>query len=277
MANILPFEKQVLAVHALTEGSSIRSIERMTGMHRDTIMRLGVRVGNTCAKLMDESMRNLDCVQIQIDEVWGFIGKKQRNTTAEEETVLGLGDVWTYVALDPESKLVPTYVCGKRDYLHTQDFTNDLASRLKNRVQISTDGMNQYLATIEDAFGADVDHGQIIKVYGSEAEDVETYRRYSPPHVTAVRRKAITGDPDPTMICTSHVERHNLTTRMHVRRLTRLTNAFSKKFENFQAAMGLWFAYYNMVKIHKTLRCTPAMAAGVTNRIWKVDDLVARA
>ncbi len=274
MANILPFEKQILAISALAEGSSIRSVERITGIHRDTIMRLGVRVGRACETLMDESMRQLDCVQIQVDEVWGFIGKKQRNVTTENSE---LGDVWTYVALDPESKLVPSYTIGKRDMAHTYDFTADLASRMKNRIQLSSDGMNQYLASVDDAFGSEVDYGQIVKVYGSDAEGSgQTSHRYSPPHVTAVRRSVISGEPDPTLICTSHVERHNLTTRMHVRRLTRLTNAFSKKLENFEAAMGLWFAYYNFVKIHKTIRCTPAMAAGVTSRLWKVEELVER-
>jgi IS1 family transposase len=274
MPNVLPIEKQIRAVHALAEGTSIRSIERMTGVHRDTIMRLGVRVGKACAKLMDESMRQLDCAQIQVDEVWGFVGKKQRNVIGEDSE---FGDVWTYVALDPESKLVPSYIVGKRDMSHTYAFTSDLASRMKNRIQLSSDGMNSYNVCVDDAFGSEVDYGQIIKVYGSEAEDSNPARRYSPAHVTAVRKAMISGDPDPTTICTSHVERHNLTTRMHVRRLTRLTNAFSKKLENFEAAMGLWFAYYNFVKIHKTIRCTPAMAAGVTSRLWKLEELVERA
>lgn len=276
MANILPIEKQIVAVAALAEGSSIRSIERMTGIHRDTIMRLGVRVGTACEKLMDESMRGLDCRQIQVDEIWGFVGKKARNTTPAEEGD-GLGDVWTFVALDPESKIVPSFVVGKRDFEHTHRFTMDLASRMANRVQLTSDGMNQYLATVEDSFGTDVDYGQIVKIYGSNAEGPEMMRRYSPPPITAVSRKIICGEPDEQFISTSHVERHNLTTRMHVRRLTRLTNAFSKKVENFRAAMGLWFAYYNFVKVHKTIRCTPAMAAGISPRLWTVADLIERA
>jgi IS1 family transposase len=278
MANVLPFAKQVLAVNMLAEGSSIRSIERVTGVHRDTVMRLGVRVGMACHTLLDESMRDLDCRQIQIDEVWGFIGKKARVAT-EDDQYIGLGDVWTYVALDPESKLVPSFVVGKRDYEHTQKFTSDLASRMRhrNQVQISSDGMNQYLATIEDAFGADANYGQIVKIYGNDPEGNANSRRYSPPPVTAVRKTVISGNPDEEFISTSLVERQNLTMRMHVRRLTRLTNAFSKKLDNFKAAVALHFAYYNFVKIHKTIRCTPAMAIGITSRLWKVEELVERA
>lgn len=276
MPNILSFEKQVAAVSALAEGSSIRSIERMTGIHRDTIMRLGIRVGESCQKLMHESMRDLPCAQIQVDEVWGFVGKKARNTNEAEESA-GYGDVWTYVALDPESRAVPSFVVGKRDYEHTHKFTADLASRMRNRIQLSSDGMNQYLATVEDAFGDEVDYGQIVKVYASNAEVPDMARRYSPPPIAAVTRKVIAGQPDENFICTSHVERQNLTLRMHCRRLTRLTNAFSKKLDNFKAAVALHFAYYNFVKIHKSIRCTPAMALGVTSRLWKVEELVERA
>lgn len=277
MANILPFEKQASVIAALAEGSSIRSIERMTGIHRDTIMRLGVRVGMACEKLMDETMRNLDCRQIQVDEIWGFIGKKQRSVMPEHEGDLNQGDVWTFVALDPESKLVPSFICGKRDFAHTHAFALDLYGRMKNKVQLSSDGMNQYIGVIDDVFGPDADYGQIVKVYASEAEDGGNARRYSPPVVTAVRKTVISGDPDPTLISTSLVERQNLTMRMHCRRLTRLTNAFSKKFDNFRAAIALFYGYYNFVKIHSSIRCTPAMAAGVASRLWKVEDLVERA
>ncbi len=278
MANILPVEKQIAVIAALAEGSSIRSIERMTGIHRDTIMRLGVRVGNACEKILDETMRGLDCRQIQLDEIWGFIGKKQRAVRPEQAEDLNQGDVWTFVALDPETKLVPSFVCGKRDYAHTHAFALDLYGRVNNRIQISADGMNQYVSAIEEVFGPDADFGQIVKVYSSEAEDGgSNTRRYSPPVVTAVRKRVISGDPDPTQIGTSLVERQNLTMRMHIRRLTRLTNAFSKKFENFRAAVALHFAYYNLVKVHSSIRCTPAMAAGATSSLWKIDDLIERA
>ena len=234
-------------------------------------MRLGVRVGEACGKMMDQTMRQLPCRQIQIDEIWGFIGKKQRITTPEEEDA-GLGDVWTFVAFDPETKVVPAFLAGKRDFTHTHRFISDLAGRMRDRVQLSTDGMNQYMETIEQVFGANVDYGQVVKIYSSPAQ--EDARRYSAPHVTAIRKTAISGDPDMSLVSTSLVERQNLTMRMHMRRLTRLTNAFSKKLENFKAAAALHFAYYNFVKIHSTIRCTPAMAIGVAPRIWTVNDLV---
>ncbi len=271
MPNILPMNKRVAAISALVEGSSIRSIERMTGVHRDTIMRLGVRVGNACEKLLDEKMRRLACRQIQVDEIWGFIGKKQRFVTPVEEGA-GLGDVWTFVALDRDTKIVPSFLVGKRDFAHTQLFIDDLAARMENRIQLSTDGMNAYLATVEGSFGQGVDYGQIVKIYGGDTK--EERRRYSPPAVTGIRRTAISGNPNAEFISTSHVERQNLTMRMHCRRLTRLTNAFSKKIENFRAAVALHFAYYDFVKIHSSLRVTPAMAAGVASSLWRVEDLL---
>ncbi len=275
MANVLSFDNQVMAVHALAEGNSIRSVEAMTGIHRDTVMRLGVRVGRACRLLMDEQMRGLDCRHIQVDEIWGFVGKKQRNVNPDDNSE-EYGDVWTFVALDPESKLVPSFHVGKRGWEDTNTFVHDLSTRMKNRIQLSSDGMNQYLNTVEDAFGTEVDYGQIVKIYGG-AEDTESQRRYSPPPVTAITKKVISGKPDLETVSTSHVERQNLSVRMRNRRLTRLTNAFSKKLENFRASMGLTYAYYNYVKIHRTIRMTPAMAAGVSSRIWTVRDLVERA
>lgn len=273
MANVLTFDKQVMAVSALAEGMSIRSVEAMTGIHRDTVMRLGVKVGNACRQLMHEQMRGLDCRHIQVDEIWGFVGCKQRNVDPDNNPE-SRGDVWTFVALDPETKLVPTYHVGKRDWEDTNAFVYDLSTRTKNRIQLSSDGMNQYLNTVEDAFGTDVDYGQIVKIYGGGADDIETQRRYSPPPVTAVTKKAVCGEPDLETISTSHVERQNLSVRMRNRRLTRLTNAFSKKLENFRASMGLTYAYYNYVKQHRSIRCAPAMAAGVSSRLWTVKDLV---
>jgi len=271
MANILPVEKQVTAVSALAEGMSIRSVEAMTGIHRDTVMRLGVKVGKACRQLMHEQMRGLDCRHIQVDEIWGFIGCKQRNVNPDFNPE-SYGDVWTFVALDPETKLVPTFHVGNRDWEDTNTFVHDLSSRMKNRIQLSSDGMNQYLDTVEDAFGTDVDYGQIVKIYGGV--DTENQRRYSPPPVTAISKKVVCGEPDLETVSTSHVERQNLSVRMRNRRLTRLTNAFSKKLENFRASMGLTYCYYNYCKMHRTIRCTPAMAAGVSNRIWSVRDLV---
>ncbi len=266
MANILSTEKQSIAISMLCEGNSIRSVERMTGIHRDTIMRLGVRVGNACDKLMDETMRELPCERIEADEIWGFIGKKQR--TVNEEDSPDKGDVWTFVAIDPETKAVPSFLVGKRDYECTDRFISDVERRMKNRIQLSTDGLQHYHHAVEEAFGGDVDYGQIVKTYRSQ----ESEGRYSPPAIERTTRTALVGDPD--HICTSIVERQNLTMRMHCRRLTRLTNAFSKKLENFKAAVALHFAYYNFAKVHSSVRMTPAMALGVVPSLWKVEDLV---
>ena len=271
MANILSKEKQKIVIGALAEGSSIRSIERMTGINRNTIMNLGVRVGKACERIMDEQMRGLACSQIQCDEIWGFVGKKQKNLRPSDNRY-ALGDVWTFVAVDAESRMVPTYFAGKRDAYSANCFVSDLASRLDSeRVQVSTDALVAYQDAIERGFGCDADYGQIVKTFQLSELD---QRRYSPPEILKVTRTAISGNPDLKSISTSYVERQNLTMRMHMRRLTRLTNAFSKKLENFKAAVALHFAYYNFVRIHKTLRMTPAMAGGVTNTIWSVADLV---
>ena len=267
MANVLPIEKQAIAISALCEGSSIRSVERMTGIHRDTIMRLGVRVGEACRTLMDETMRELPCERIEVDEIWGYVGKKQRNVTYEDNSELG--DVWTFVAIDPETKAVPVYRVGKRDAEHTAEFIADVAARTTNRIQLSSDGLKHYVPAVEAAFGGDVDFGTIVKTYRS----TETEGRYSPPEIERITRTTVIGEPH--RVSTSIVERQNLTMRMHVRRLTRLTNAFSKKLDNFKAAVSLHFAYYNYVKVHSSIRCTPAMALGVSSRLWKVEDLVA--
>lgn len=271
MANVLPIEKQTVIVSMLAEGNSIRSIERMTGIHRDTIMRLGVRVGEGCKRLMDEKLRNLNCARVEVDEIWGFIGMKQR-TAAMKKAGPGNGDVWTWIALDAETKLVPSFAVGGRDQVMADAFIEDLASRLTHRVQITTDALAAYQGAIEKAFGTDADYGTIVKTFTSG--DVEEARRYSPPRVIAVERNVVSGSPDTKYISTSYVEKQNHTLRMHCRRLSRLTNAFSKKLENFKAAIALHFAYYNFVKIHKTIRCTPAMAAGVCNSPWTVEELL---
>jgi len=272
MSNNLSSEKQTQVVHALAEGTSIRAIERMTGIHRDTIMRLGVSVGKGCAAVMDATMRNLDCRLIQMDEIWGFVGKKQKHATAADRRE-GMGDVWTFVAIDAESRMVPAYLVSNTRRKHDAvDFCEDLAVRLSQRVQISTDALKSYADAVERGFGADADYGQILKVY-SEA-DVNEARRYSPAKLVRVNRFTVSGQPDESLISTSYVERQNLTMRMHMRRLTRLTNAFSKKFENFRAAVALHFGYYNFVRLHSTLRMTPAMAGGVTDHTWTVPELM---
>ena len=273
MANVLPIDKQIAAISLLCEGSSIMSIERVTGVHRDTIMRLGLRVGRGCTALMDAKMQNLECTRLEMDEIWGYIGKKEKHLKAGDDPQLG--NVWTYCAIDADTKLVPAFhVAKERDVKETTAFVADVASRMKGRVQISTDGLQAYVAAIGHAFGEhNVDYGQIIKTYGTE-ESIEQQRRYSAPKITESQKKAIYGYPDWDFVSTSYVERLNATTRLHMKRLARLTHAFSNKRENFTAAVGLHFAYYNFVRRHNTLRCTPAMAAGVEQSFWSVGDLL---
>jgi IS1 family transposase len=271
MANHLPTEKKIMAVAMLCEGNSIRSIERMTEIHRDTIMRLGVRMGQGCQALMDERFRNLDSDLIEVDEVWGFIGMKQK-TANYHLADPDMGDVWTWIALDAKTKLVPTFAVGNRSRQMANAFMEDLAARLSHRVQISSDSLPAYGGAIARAFGAEVDYGSIVKTFSQP--DVIAARRYSPPEVVSVKRIPMQGNPDPALISTSYVEKQNHTLRMHCRRLSRLTNAFSKKLENFKAAVALHYAYYNFVKTHTTLRCTPAVEAGVATSAWTVRDLV---
>ncbi|HSY65621.1 MAG TPA: IS1 family transposase [Terriglobales bacterium] len=271
MANVLSTEKQTAIIAALAEGSSIRSIERITGVHRDTIMRLGVRVGKGCEMLMDSKMQDLDCHYLQFDELWGFVGKKERHVSVDDSPEFG--DAWTFCAIDAETKLVPCFKVGKRDHVTANAFVQDVASRMRNRVQISTDALRQYVEAIEQSFGADVDYGQIVKVYVHDSAQ-HPERKYSAPHFASAIRRPISGSPDMDLVSTSYIERLNATTRLHMRRLTRLTLAFSKKLENFEAAVGLHFAYYNFVLRHNTLRCTPAMAAGIERDFWSVGQLV---
>jgi IS1 family transposase len=271
MANILPREKQAVIIGALAEGSSILAVERMTGVHRDTIMRLGLRVGQGCAALLDARMRNLTCRHLEFDEIWGFIGKKQRHVRPEDDPELG--DVWTFCAIDEDTKLVPSFKVGKRDTATANAFVADVASRLKNRTQISADALRAYVEAVERAFGANVDFAQIVKTY-SHDDSIEPERKFSAPEVVSTEKKWVAGFPNMSVASTSHVERLNGTTRLHMRRLTRLTYAFSKKRENFEAAVALHFAYYNFVKRHNTLRMTPAMAAGIERDFWTARDLV---
>jgi IS1 family transposase len=273
MANVLPKDKQIAVTAALAEGNSIRSIERMTGIHRDTIMRLGVRIGQGCAKLLDEKMRGLDCQRLELDEVWGYIGKKMRHVKEDDDPTMG--DVWTYCAIDADTKLVPTYrVASSRNHRETIAFISDLASRLNNRVQISTDAMNSYEDAIEYVFGSEVDYAQIVKTYQSEdGREYNPERRYSQPRIASSKKRVFTGSPERALISTSYVERLNASTRLHMKRLARLTHAFSKKYENFEAAVALNFAAHNFVKTHRTLKMTPAMAAGVERDFWSYGDL----
>jgi IS1 family transposase len=271
MANVLSKDKQVMVISALAEGSGIRQIERMTGVNRNTIMTLGVRVGNGCAALLDSKMRNLTCNHLQFDELWGFIGKKEKHVRPEDNPEVG--DVWTFCAIDSDTKVVPSFRVGKRDAVTANAFVDDVASRLRNRVQISADALRAYVDAVELAFGADVDFAQIIKTYAADSTNTPE-RKYSPSEVVSVEKRPVSGSPDMRLASTSYIERLNGTTRLHMRRLTRLTYAFSKKLENFKAAVALHFAYYNFVKRHNTLRMAPAMAAGIERDFWTVGDLI---
>lgn len=249
---------------------SIRSVERLTGVHRDTIMRLMVRVGDACQEMMDSTLRELPCKRIEVDEVWCYVAKKQRHVGLGDDPK-EVGDFWTWVALDAETKLVPTHLVGKRDAVSAQAFMNDLATRLANRVQLSSDGLRLYIEAVEQGFGGEVDYATIVKSY--EAEPIGP-GRYSPPKVVSTEKSKVVGNPVDALISTSYVERQNLTLRMANRRFTRLTNAFSKKAENLRSAVALHFAWYNFVRKHKTLGTTPAVAAGVWHRPWGLNELV---
>jgi IS1 family transposase len=268
--NILKSEKKEAIIGGLVEGISIRSLERMTGVHRDTIMRLLVKTGHNCENLMDTKMRKLSCKNIEVDELWAYVGKKQRHVK-KTDNPNEVGDFYTFVALDPDTKLIPAYKVGKRDFNTACAFITDLESRLSNRVQISSDKLRAYVDAIDFAFGQDVDYAQIVKSY--EAEPIGP-GRYSPPKVISTAKQYIIGNPNPDRICTSYVERQNLTVRMQNRRFTRLTNAFSKKIENLKAAVALHFAHYNFVRVHGTLRITPAMAAGITDHVWTLEEII---
>ena len=272
MANILKTEKKVAVISMLAEGSSIRAVERITGVNQNTIMSLARRVGEACKGIMDEKMRGLTCQQIEVDEIWGFIGAKQKNA----QRAGAYGDVWTFIALDADTKLIPSFIVGKRDSYHAKAFMSDLASRLVNRVQISSDSLRAYEDATERAFGSEVDYAQVVKTYGVTPLGKSAAVRYSPAEVVGIEKTVVTGSPDISRVSTSHVEKQNHTLRMHCRRLTRLTNAFSKKFENFQAAVALNFAYYNFCKTNRAIRMTPAQAAGIESSAWTVEELVKR-
>lgn len=272
MANNLPFEKKVSVISMLAEGTSIRAIERITGINRNTIMNLGLRVGKACKAILDEKCRGISARQIEVDEIWGFVGAKRRNAARAG----AYGDVWTFIALDADTKLIPSFVIGKRDLYHARAFMEDLAGRLSRRVQLSSDALNAYPEAVERGFGAEVDYAQLVKTYAVVNLNKDAASRYSPAEVVSIEKTVIQGMPDITRVTTSHVEKQNHTLRMHCRRLTRLTNAFSKKLENFEAAVALNFAYYNFCKFHGALKMTPAMAAGIESTFWTVEDLVKR-
>jgi IS1 family transposase len=269
--NILPVEKQVRAIAALTEGCSIRATERLIDSHRDTIMRLGVRVGDGCRRLLDGMLRDLNVNVIELDEQWAFIQKKAKRVRPGDPREYG--DCYLFLALDATSKAVLTYVVGKRSTENTRAIACDLRARVVNRPQITSDGWRAYPDAIEYAFGDAVDFATIVKNYAVTAGN-EAAVRYSPGKIRSTERTVRHGDPDPAHISTSYVERFNLTTRMASRRFTRLTNGFSKKLANHRAAVALHVAHYNLCRVHEAVRCTPAMALGVTDHVWTVGELI---
>ena len=256
----------------LCEGMSIRAIERTTGASKHTITNLLNDAGRALGDYQRAVFVNLNTRRVQVDEIWSFTYAKQKNVATAKSAPEGAGDTWTWTAIDAESKLVMSWMVGGRDGEVAMEFMDDLAKRLANRVQLTSDGHKAYLEAVEGAFGGDIDYAMLVKLYGPS---ITAPGRYSPAECTGARKTAIEGKPDEKHISTSYVERQNLTMRMHMRRFTRLTNGFSKKVENHENAVALHFAYYNLVRIHKTLRMTPAMAAGVTDRLWEMSDLVA--
>jgi IS1 family transposase len=268
----LSMKQKVTVVTALTEGNSIRSIERMTGIHRDTICRLLVSTGATCASLMHARMRNLRTRYLQLDEIWTYVGKKKRHVREGDSPELG--DQWVFVAIDAESKLVPCFRVGKRHREDTRMFLADLYGRMYGKTQITTDGLVHYTVGVPETFGLDADFAQLIKMFGDYGQFDTPEARYSPPRIAEVISRVRSGDPDPEHVSTSFVERQNLTMRMSMRRFTRLTNAFSKKLDNLKAACALHFAHYNFCRVHSSLRMTPAMAAGISSSIWTMEELL---
>lgn len=271
--NQLSIADRVAVIRCLVDGCSMRATSRITGVARNTIDKLLVELGAVCLDYQDRTLHNLPCKRIQVDECWAFCYAKSKNVTPEIAAKNPFaGDVWTWAALDADTKLIPCWIIGPRDGVTARIFVNDLADRLADRIQLTSDGLNAYLAAVEKAFRGDVDYAMLVKIYGA-VNDGE--KRYSPAQCIGSEKHAIVGYPDPAHVSTSYIERANLTMRMGMRRFTRLTNAFSRKIENHSAAVALHMMYYNFSRIHQTLKVTPAMAAGVTNKLWEVEDIIA--
>jgi IS1 family transposase len=270
--NKLNLQKRAQIIGLLVEGNSMRSVTRLVGCSINTVTKLLVDAGTACAIYQNEVMRDLPCKRIQCDEIWAFCGMKERNVPKEHEGELGYGDVYTWTAICADTKLVPSFLIGRRDSEYAYTFMNDLAGRLKNRVQLTTDGHHAYLNAVASNFGSEIDYAMLVKVYGATLGK-EDQRRYSPPECTGAEKRRINGNPDIKHVSTSFVERQNLTMRMGMRRFTRLTNAFSKKIDNLEYAVALHFMYYNFGRIHKTLRVTPAMEAGISDHVWTLEEI----
>ncbi len=276
--NKLNIEKRTQIVSALVEGNSIRSTCRITDTAKGTVTRLLRDIGKACIQYQDEHLKNLTCKRIQCDEIWGFVYSKEKNVPEDKQGQFGFGDVWTFTAIDADTKLIPSWLVGLRTVDCALAFANDLKARLANRVQLTTDGHKMYLEAVEGAFGSEIDYAQLVKLYG---EAPEGERHYSPSECIAAEKHVVQGNPDIKAVSTSYVERQNLTMRMSMRRFTRLTNGFSKKVEYLEYHVALHFMYYNVARLHKTLANpyprTPAMAAGISNHIWSVEEIVALA
>jgi IS1 family transposase len=270
--NKLTSDRRGQIIGMMVEGVSIRAITRMTGVSKNTVAKLLADAGQACLEYQDKALRNLSCERIQADEIWSFVYSKQKNVPEEKRGQFGYGDVWTWTAIDADTKLVPCWHVGTRGAEAATAFMQDLASRLTNRIQLSTDGYHVYLNAVNEAFDREIDYATIIKMYGNSPE---AEKRYSPAVCLGVDKTEVRGRPDPKHISTSFVERQNLSMRMGMRRFTRLTNAFSKKLANHMHALSIYFMHYNFVRIHQTLRVPPAMAAGVTDRLWDLSDIIA--
>lgn len=268
--NRLSNDDRAKILHLLCEGMSIRAITRLTGASKNTVAKLLIDAGKACAAYHEANVRDVKAARVQVDEIWSFTYAKQKNVATAKDAPEGAGDTWTWTALDADSKMILSYLVGGRDAEYAMWFMDDLAARLANRVQLTSDGHRAYLEAVEGAFGADVDYAQLVKMYGAT---IGAPGRYSPAECTGSKKIRREGNPDIAHVSTSYVERQNLTMRMHMRRFTRLTNAFSKKVENHAHAVALHMMYYNFVRIHKTLRVTPAMAAGVSDRLWEISDI----
>jgi len=270
--NKLPLETRVQILSMLVEGSSLRSVSRVAGVSINTVTKLLVDAGTVCAAFHDENVKDVKAKRIQCDEIWSFCYAKNKNVPTAKRQDVAYGDVWTWTGLDADSKLIVSWMVGGRDSDYAMGLMDDLRSRLANRVQLTTDGHRAYLEAVEGAFGGDVDYAQLVKLYGASPESAKG--RYSPAECIGARKERIEGSPDPKHVSTSYVERQNLTMRMQMRRFTRLTNAFSKKIENHCHSLALYFVWYNWVRIHKTLRVTPAIAAGLTDKLMEMKDIV---
>jgi IS1 family transposase len=269
--NKLPPTKRAQVLQMMAEGISLRAITRLTSISRTTLQKLLEDAGQAFSEYQDRVLMNLPCKRVQVDEAWAFSYCKQKNVPTAKKAPEGAGDIWTWVGLDADTKLAASFYVGGRDSEAAMTFMDDLAKRLANRVQLTSDGHRPYLEAVEGAFGGDIDYATLVKIYGAAPEG---QRRYSPAICTGAHKHRVEGNPDPKHVSTSFVERQNLSMRMGNRRMTRLTNAFSKKAENHAHMMAIYFMHYNFIRIHQTLRMTPAMAAGVTKRLWEMSDIV---